>query len=114
MVVICPDVQNPEEKLHVGDYPTVILITVADSIDCSALDVSGSTIRKFIFKKPDEDILEVTALFNTDGIDGKLKFTTTTDTLDQAGEWEVRAELDGQQSSTHRFTVYSRWNDELG
>lgn len=72
--------------ISVGDVGTTLLDTVTDS--SGVVNLSTSTVRKFIFTKPDGTEVEKNASFYTDGIDGKLKYTTIIDDIDIAGMWQ--------------------------
>lgn len=67
------------------------------------IDISGASVRKIIFEKPDGAVLKVDAAFVTDGTDGKIKYSSVGDPeaqtgdLDQEGKWRIqgRVELPG-------------------
>jgi hypothetical protein len=62
--------------------------------DGAALNISTATSLRLYFKGPsDSAAVEKTAVFNTDGTDGKLKYTKSAadDVNDEAGEWKVQA-----------------------
>lgn len=75
-----------------GDVGAVLRLTIKDG--GSAVNISGASAKKFELAKPDGTLTEVTAVFVTDGTDGKLKWTTTSaNDLDQAGPWSVQAKI---------------------
>ncbi len=77
--------------IHVGDVGTIIRLTVTENDDTTAVNVSTASVKKFYFLKPDGTKNSVTAEFNTDGVDGKLKYTAVAGDFDQAGKWWVQA-----------------------
>lgn len=77
--------------IHVGDVGTIIRLTIVEKDEVTPVDVSTSTLRKFYFLKPSGLKVNKTAVFNTDGIDGKLKYVVVAGDLDEAGTWQVQA-----------------------
>lgn len=74
-------------EVFVGDFGTVI------ALDCG-MNVSGSSVRKIIAKKPNGQVVEwVAALDGTNGI----KYSIHPGDLDMAGVWllQAYAEIDG-------------------
>ncbi|MFA5753716.1 MAG: hypothetical protein WC910_11660, partial [Bacteroidales bacterium] len=62
--------------IHNGDIGTVIRLTITEDDDTTAVDVSGASVKKFYFLKPDNTKENVDAEFDSTGADGKLKYTT--------------------------------------
>ncbi len=93
-------------KGNIGDE---ILITVKRN--GSAVNISTATVKKFKLRKPDGTVVERTAAFKTDGVDGKLTYTTIAGDIDQTGQWHVRVYLEMPTWSGHtlapEFTVWS-------
>lgn len=80
-------------ELRVGDIGTVIELTVKDG--GSAVNISAATTKQIKFRKPNGTTVTKTAVFTTDGTDGKIKYTTVADDLDTAGIWRAEAYLAG-------------------
>ncbi len=78
--------------LFLNDFGVDILLTVTDS-NCNPVDISTSTAREFELQKPDGSITTVTALFVTNGTDGKLRYTVASGVLNVVGTWSVRAKI---------------------
>jgi len=76
--------------IHVGDYGTVVNMTVTE--DGAEVDISTATAKKFIFKNRSGRV-EVDADFVTDGSDGELTYTFLEGDLDTAGTWQVQAKV---------------------
>lgn len=68
----------------------LIVVTVVDG-NGAAINLSGSTTKKLIFRKPNKKIVEKDADYFTDGSDGKLKYTTVSGDLKPDGVWRVQA-----------------------
>ena len=77
--------------IHVGDVGTIIRLTITESDGTTPVDVSTATVKKFYFQKPDGSKINKTAVFDTDGVDGKLKYTTVASDIGIAGTWQVQA-----------------------
>lgn len=77
--------------IHNGDVGTIIRLTITENDDTTAVDVSGASVKTFYFLKPDGTKINKTAVFNTDGTDGKLKYTTLAGDIDTVGRWQVQA-----------------------
>ena len=101
------------EELHVGDWGTIIRVTVNDCSDSgsSVLDLSATTTKQIIFRKPDGTILTKTATFTTDGTDGKIQYTTVNGDIDIAGDWKIQVYLvfpsGSWRTDIGNFNVYS-------
>jgi len=92
------------EELHVGDVGTDIIVTVKD--DGSAVDLSsGFDTYTFIFCKPDGTVVSKAGSLNSDGSDGKIKYTVETGLLDVHGDWKYQIKVETTSSSEW----YSDW-----
>jgi len=78
--------------LFLNDFGVDITLTVIDQ-DCAPVSLVSSTARQFELMKPDGTIVTKTAVFVTDGSDGKLKYTVESGVLDALGTWSVRAKI---------------------
>lgn len=78
----------------VGNFGTKIVLTMVDG-DGTVVDVSSYTGTLTVtFTKPDSAGTQAfTLTFNTDGTDGKLKFTPASGEIDTKGEWNGTVEL---------------------
>lgn len=97
-------------EIHVGDIGTVFEVTIMDG--ATAVNISGATTKELIFQLPDKTTkLTKTAVFKTDGVDGKLKYTTVAGDLSVAGSWQLQAYIvlttGGWRSDIGPFTVFS-------
>ena len=97
--------------IHVGDVGTIIRLTITEDDDTTAVNVSTASVKKFYFLKLDGTKLAKTAEFNTDGVDGKLKYTAIAGDIDTAGRWQVQAYVEigaaKYYSTKTTFTVHS-------
>jgi len=77
--------------IHNGDVGTIIRLTITEDDDTTAIDVSGASVKTFYFLKPDGTKENVDAEFDSDGTDGKLKYTTIASDIDTTGSWQIQA-----------------------
>ena len=97
-------------EIHVGDIGTVFELTIMDGP--SVVDISLATLANcIILKAPDDGKLTKTGVFVTDGTDGKVKYTTVANDLDEAGSWSIQAKIVlgtlQWYSSIENFNVHS-------
>lgn len=97
------------QEIHVGDVGTMFIATLVE--DGVALDISAATTLEVVFAKPDGTAATRTAVFYSDGTDGKIRYATITGDLDQDGKWKVQAYVEMPSWSGHSdiatFRVYS-------
>lgn len=79
------------QHLQLGAIGALIIVTVEE--DGEIVNLASVTTKNFVLKKPNGVTVTKTALFFTDGTDGKLKYTTIAGDLDKAGEWKIQADL---------------------
>src|SRR5262245_28903947 len=89
--------------MHVGDVGTVIEVTLYEDDDL--IDLSGATVKQLRLQKPDGTVDTKTALFSTDGTDGKVRYVMQADDLDQAGDWRLQVYIE---------TPAGKWSSEAG
>lgn len=75
--------------LHNNDIAVTLILTVYE--DGSALDISSASSLQFFLREPTGAVTTVTASFNSDGTDGKLKYDTVDGDIDTDGRWELQA-----------------------
>lgn len=76
-------------EIHVNDIGTIFLVTIKEAT--VAQDVSSATTKQLLFKNPSGTVLTKTAVFNTNGTDGKIKYTTVSGDLSIWGSWQLQA-----------------------
>lgn len=101
-----------EEELHYNDVGTVIMTTINDCVSgtSSPLDVSGAVSVSLVLKSPSGISSTKLAVFDTDGSDGKVKYTTISGDLNEIGTWRMQAVVNFTASSfrsnVKTFKVY--------
>ena len=78
-------------QIHVGDIGTTLIGTVLD--DGAVVDISSAASMQMIIKRPDQTTMTKTASNYTDGTDGKMKYVTVTDDIDQVGNWKIQGKV---------------------
>lgn len=95
-------------EIHVNDVGTKFLVTVTDG--SSAVDISSATTKQLIIKKPSGTKLTKATAFTTDGTDGKMQYSITSDDLDEAGSYKLQGKVvisDGTfYTDIHTFKVH--------
>lgn len=90
-----------------GDIGNILILTVLE--DDVVKDISNATTKEYFIKRPNEIGVKVTAIFNTNGVDGKLKYVFISGDLDIVGLYEVQVSLITPlwtgKSSSYFFTV---------
>lgn len=95
------------EELHVGDVGTRLVVTLVDAQE-EIVDISASTLKQYILKKPDGTISVLNVTFVTDGSDGQLHFITTSTTFTIAGYYKLQVYLEEDTNSWHTDKVTFR------
>ena len=82
----------PANEIHMNDVGTKFLVTVTDG--SSAVDISSaSSTKQIIIKKPSGTKMEKAAVFNSDGVDGKMYYNIASDDLDEAGSYKLQGKV---------------------
>lgn len=100
--------------LQVGDVGTTFILTIkeqdpADHDASIVVNIATATSMAIHFKKPDGTVISRTGVLNGSGADGKMKYTTVSGDLNQAGRWSIQAAatIGGWigRSDVHQFVV---------
>lgn len=81
----------PANEIHLNDSGVQFKITISDG--SATKDISYAETKQFIFRKPSGTTLTKTAIFDTNGTDGVLKYTTVATDLDEVGIWKLQARV---------------------
>lgn len=96
-----------EQFIRVGDIGTVIKLTIHDQD--GIVDLSTASTKTFRFNSATNIAFDKTAIFDTDGTDGILKYQFILGDLNVAGIWAVQAYIEmpsgSWTSGTYTFTV---------
>lgn len=98
-------------QIHVGDIGTKLIVTITDCDTGLPINISGATVKKIKLTLPDLSVVEKTAVFSSDGTDGKIEYATIASDLSQAGRWKIQGYIvDGaftNNSEVAEFLVHS-------
>jgi len=86
--------------IHEGDIGTQIRVTIQDR-NSTAINISDATATYIIFKKPDGSTVTKTAAFLTDGIDGKIRYTSVSGDFNTVGSWKIQGYIITPSGSWH-------------
>lgn len=78
--------------IHVNDLGTVFILQVLDQ-DGVAVDISSATDLTLYITQPTGDLLTRNCVFNTDGVDGKLKYVIASGDLSKQGIYQMQARV---------------------
>lgn len=79
------------EEIHLGDIGTIFRLTI---VDCDVpVDISSASTMEITFKPPQGASKVKTPVFNTDGTNGIIDYTTIVDDLDEVGQWKMQARV---------------------
>ena len=83
------------QPIFIGDVGTVFRLTIQEDVNTvtSPIDISTQTAMSFIFVKPDGSSFTRTPVFTNTGEDGQIEYVILTGELDQAGTWQLQAEV---------------------
>ncbi len=94
-----------DRKVYIGAVNVVVMVSIAD------LDISNSTSRKFVVRKPESGEVEwdnITVVGSS-----VLRYITQADDLDEAGMYYLQPwiEIGGWAGygSSVSFRIYKRW-----
>lgn len=76
--------------IHNGDLGTTFLLTITEADGTTAVDVSTATKLQMIFEDSAGVSVTKTAVLNTTGTDGKIKYVSVAGDIDMAGTWRVQ------------------------
>lgn len=87
-------------QVHIADVGTLIRVTCKAS--GKILDLSTATLKKFYIKRKNNTILEVTADFSTNGVDGKLQYVIlSTDIIGPKGDYVLQVYVEFPAGKWH-------------
>ena len=96
-------------EIRIGDEGTIVERTIKDQTG-AVVNLAGATSLQFHFQKPNGTDVTVAAILSTNGSDGKMQYTSTSSTWDQAGRWQGQAKIQAGgvslKSDIWEFHVY--------
>lgn len=77
------------DQVRLLDAGVKVRVTLKDP-EGNVVPVATATVIKYHFLKPDGSILSVDGALDSDGTDGKVKYTSDADDFDQVGIWRYQ------------------------
>jgi hypothetical protein len=94
-------------SIHVGDVGTAIEFTVTDQ-DGAALDLSAYDALTILVTRPDGTTLQKAATPSGDGTDGRMRYVTAADDLNDPGTYRFQGVVDLASGLWHTDVVKAR------
>ena len=95
--------------MQLNDIGNVLVLTITKRSDGTVYDASGASTKQILLRKPLGGLLTKTAIFTTDGTDGKIQYTSIDGYLDEQGKWMIQGFLINGGSelytTVHKFNV---------
>ena len=85
--------------IRVGDIGTTFRATILDN--GVTKDISSATVMQLTFRKPDGTEVTKTAVWTTDGTDGKMQYVAVLNDLNLAGRWVVQGYVETPAGKWH-------------
>ena len=104
------------EQAHVNDIGLVFRVTVYDTTSTggtTVADISGASVKKFIFRKPDGTTFERVAVFTNTGTDGQIQYATVDGDLSGPGTWHLQALVTTSDGTFNTSVGYFKVNENL-
>lgn len=96
--------------VHNGDIGTIFRLTITDTSG-TAIDVSTAATKYIYFQDPTSAKVQKTAVFTTNGSDGKIQYTSVSGDIDMVGTWQVQGYVETSLgkfwTEKDSFKVYS-------
>lgn len=80
-----------DDDLQIGDIGTKLILEVLE--DSVAVDISGATTKDITLQRPDLTTVTKAAIFDVNGVDGKIYYATTITDLTMEGTYSIQAYL---------------------
>ncbi len=98
-------------EIHVGDIGTKLRATLYE--DDEVVDLQSATVKQYIIKKPGNVQIVVDCSFVTDGTDGKIEYTSTSETFDSPGYYKLQGYIEIAGNKWHTDTTTFRVHPNL-
>lgn len=91
------------DEIHLNEKGRTFITLITENDE--PVDLSSATVKQIVFDKPERNgVMPMNAAFTTDGTDGKLQYTVTSNTFfDMPGAWQIQ----GRANPTGK-EVYSK------
>ena len=87
-------------EIHENDIGTQFQVTITGPAG-NAVNISGATDKRIIFKKPSGATVSQTADFLNTGTDGIIKYVSASGDLTPVGSWKIQAYVNTPSGEWH-------------
>ena len=95
-------------EIHQDDFGTKLLMTITDH--GSVVDISNAINQEIRMVKPNDEVIDRPAIFETDGTDGKMYYIAQAGDFDQAGYYRMQGKVilpaGSYKTDIHKFKVH--------
>ena len=95
-------------EIHQDDFGTKLLMTITD--DGSAVDISSAINQEIRMVKPNDEVIDRPAIFETDGTNGKIYYIVQAGDFNQAGYYRIQGKVilptGSYKTNIHKFKVH--------
>lgn len=99
------------DQIQLGDVGTKILITIRDS--GVIVNLSGAATKDIVITRPDRTTVTRTAVFETDGTDGKIYYLLQASDYKGPGVYKVQGSVTSVSGWSGRTKIGSFLVDEV-
>ena len=81
-------------EIHLEDIGTQFIFIISscnDSGEEVPVNISTASVKTVRFQKPSGEFFDRNCLLLTDGVDGKMYYSTVAEDLDELGTWKAQA-----------------------
>jgi hypothetical protein len=78
-------------EIHVGDIGTQLIMTVKDNGEI--VDISNASLLQVIIRKPDGQSYTKTGILYTNGVDGKMYYSSISGDFNVAGNYKLQGKV---------------------
>ncbi len=79
-------------EIHVGDVGTALVVYVVDETN-TPVNISTGTNLTILLLSPNNVLLTQTAVLDTNGVDGAMRYTTVAGDFSIPGTWQIQGQL---------------------
>lgn len=88
--------------MHVGDYGTIVELTILHRHTKRPLDLGGITVMDFLFEAPSGTTFSRTAVIaNPPGTDGTIQYTIADGDIEEEGRWKIQGRVQDLEGLWH-------------
>lgn len=90
--------------IHLNDIGTELVVLVVEDDGTTPVDLSAATVKQIKLKPPGGTLLTKTAVLDTTGTNGLMKYVTVSGDLSAVGPWQIEGYVE---------TAAGKWNTDI-